>query len=277
MKNILQEMRPRQWTKNFFVYAALLFHGSLFDAEKFWAVTEIFAAFCLLSSGVYFFNDIFDYAADRINPDKKNRPIAAGKISIPLGYFCAAVFSTVALIVAYRLNAECFALLFSYAAVNFLYTTRLKHVIILDVLAIAYGFVVRALAGAAAAAIFLTEWFLLCVMFLSIFLALGKRRHELISGKSARKVLQSYSVELLDQLTTIIAAALIICYALFAVNAGRAMALTVPLVLYGIFYYLYVVRVKGKGGAPEILLYAEPPILLTVMLYVAAIIFIRNF
>ena len=274
---ILREMRLKQWTKNFFVYAAVLFNGSLFNAEKFCAASKIFVAFCLLSSAVYFVNDIFDREIDRLNPDKKNRPIASGAISIRQGYFCATILFSAALIISYRLSLECFCLLLSYAAINFLYTTKLKHVIIIDVMIIAYGFIVRTLAGAWAAKIFLTEWFILCVMFLSIFLALGKRRNELISGKSARKVLQIYSVELLDQLTTIIAASLIICYALFAVSAGRAMTLTVPLVLYGIFYYLYIVRVKGKGGAPEILLYEELPILLTVVLYMAAIIFARNF
>jgi len=280
IKKFLAEMRLKQWTKNFFVYAAVLFNGTLFDAEKFFSVTIIFIAFCLLSSSVYFFNDIFDYESDRVNPDKKNRPIASGAISIGQGYFFAAILFSAAMLISYNLNFECFCLLFSYAAINILYTVKLKNFVIIDVLIIAYGFVARALAGAQAAGIFFTEWFILCVMFLSIFLALGKRRHELISVKySQRKVLKNYSVELIDQMTTINSAALLICYALFALNTSdkSQMIFTIPIVLYGIFYYLYIVRVKNSGGAPDVALYKEKPILLTVLIYVAAIIFIRNF
>lgn len=278
-KKILIEMRLKQWTKNFFVYAAILFNGTFFDAEKFFTVTIIFMAFCLLSSSVYFFNDIFDYESDKINPDKKSRPIASGEISIRQGYFFAAILFLASMCISYRVNFECFCLLLSYAVINVLYTVKLKNFVIIDVLIIAYGFVARALAGAWAAQIFLTEWFILCVMFLSLFLALGKRRHELISVKnSQRKVLKSYTVELIDQMTTIISAALLICYALFAMNTSdkSKMLFTIPIVLYGLFYYLYIVRVKNKGGAPDVALYKETPILLTVLIYVASIIFIRN-
>lgn len=273
-------MRLKQWTKNFFVYAALLFNGTLFDAEKFLNVTIIFAAFCLLSSSVYFFNDIFDFESDRINPAKKNRPIAAGAISISQGYFFAALLFLASMFLSYNLNFECFCLLISYAVINFFYTVKLKNFMIVDVMIIAYGFVARAMAGAVAAGIFLTEWFILCVMFLSIFLALGKRRHELINvANSGRKVLKSYSVELIDQMTTITSAAIIVCYALFALNTPdkSKMIFTIPLVLYGIFYYLYLLRVKNRGGAPDVVLYKEKPILAVVLIYVAAVIFIRNF
>lgn len=272
-------MRLKQWTKNFFVYAAVLFNGSLFNTDKFLAVTIIFAAFCLLSSSVYFFNDIFDYESDKNNPDKKSRPIASGAISIKQGYFFAAILFSAAMIISYSANFECFCLLISYAVINILYTAKLKNFVIIDVMIIAYGFVARALSGAWAADVFLTEWFILCVMFLSLFLALNKRRHELLSVKnSQRKVLKSYSVELIDQMTTIISAALLICYALFTMNTPdrQKMIFTIPLVLYGMFYYLYIVRVKNSGGAPDVALYKEKPILLTVLIYVAAIIFIRN-
>ena len=183
LKQILLEMRLKQWTKNLFVYAAILFNGSIFHADKFFPATIIFVAFCLLSSSVYFFNDIFDYESDRLNPEKSNRPIASGALSIRTGYFCAAILFLMSLIFAYQTNLECLLLLFSYAAINFLYTVKLKQVVIVDVMIIAYGFVARALAGAWAAEIFLTEWFILCVMFLSLFLALGKRRYELTQTK----------------------------------------------------------------------------------------------
>ena len=279
IKQILKEMRLKQWTKNSFVYAALLFNGSLFNSEKFLTVSIIFIAFCLLSSSVYFFNDIFDYESDRVNPDKKNRPIASGAISISLGYFIAIILFLAAMFISYSVSFECFCLLLSYAVINIFYTIKLKNFVIIDVMIIAYGFVARALAGAQASDVFLTEWFILCVMFLSLFLALGKRRHELLSVKnSQRKVLKSYSVELIDQMTTIIAASLTICYALFAMNTSdkSQMIFTIPMVLYGLFYYLYIVRVKNRGGAPDVALYKEKPILMTVLIYVAAVIFIRD-
>ena len=279
IKQILKEMRLKQWTKNSFVYAALLFNGSLFNPEKFLTVSIIFIAFCLLSSSVYFFNDIFDYESDRVNPDKKNRPIASGAISISLGYFIAIILFLAAMFISYSVSFECFCLLLSYAVINIFYTIKLKNFVIIDVMIIAYGFVARALTGAQASDVFLTEWFILCVMFLSLFLALGKRRHELLSVKnSQRKVLKSYSVELIDQMTTIIAASLTICYALFAMNTSdkSQMIFTIPMVLYGLFYYLYIVRVKNRGGAPDVALYKEKPILMTVLIYVAAVIFIRD-
>ena len=185
LKSIFSEMRPNQWSKNLFVYAAVLFNGSLFQPEKFFVTTEIFIAFCLVSSGVYFFNDIFDIEQDKLNPDKKNRPIASGAIDIKSAYFCAAILFLTSMLLAYQVNFDCFLLLLSYAVLNIFYTVKLKHVVIVDVMILAFGFVARALAGAWATEIFLTEWFILCVMFLSLFLALGKRRHELNSKSEA--------------------------------------------------------------------------------------------
>lgn len=180
-------MRPKQWTKNFFVYAALLFNGSLFVPEKFLPTSIIFVAFCFLSSSVYFFNDIFDCESDKLNPEKSNRPIASGSISISTGYFCAAILFFVAMLSAYLINFKCFLLLLSYAAINFLYTVKFKQLVIVDVMIISYGFVARALAGSWAAEINLTEWFILCVMFLSLFLALGKRRYELVQSQHMKR------------------------------------------------------------------------------------------
>ncbi len=179
LKKIFIEMRPKQWTKNAFVYSAVLFNGSLFQPEKFFVTTEIFIAFCLVSSGVYFFNDIFDVEQDRLNPDKCDRPIASGAIDIKSAYFCASILFFISMLLAYQVNFNCFLLLLAYAVINIFYTVKLKHIVIVDVMIIAFGFVARALSGAWAADIFLTEWFILCVMFLSLFLALGKRRHEL--------------------------------------------------------------------------------------------------
>lgn len=282
---ILQEMRPKQWTKNLLVYAALLFGGSWFAEGKFLLATLAFGAFCLASSAVYFFNDIADVAKDRQNPKKCHRPIAAGKIGVRQAYLYALGLSLTALGIAWFVNSSCFSLLLAYVVMNICYTLRLKHVVIIDVMIIAAGFVLRAIMGAAAVGMGMTVWFLLCVMFLSLFLALGKRRHELAALEEnslveGRKVLQFYSIELIDQLMTIVTAALLICYALFTMDNNtknhESMAYTVPLALYGMFYYLYVVRVKRGGGAPDEALYKEKPILAVVLLYFVSILVIRN-
>ena len=285
MKYVLQEMRPQQWTKNLLVYAALLFGGSWFAEGKFFLTTLVFGAFCLASSAVYFFNDIADAAKDRQNPKKCHRPIAAGKISVKQAYLYALGMALIALGIAWGVNGSCFILLLSYIVMNICYTLRLKHIVIIDVMIIAAGFVMRAVIGAVAIGMGMTVWFLLCVMFLSLFLALGKRRHELAeveenSLTEGRKVLKFYSIELIDQLMTIVTAALLICYALFTADSNtqnhESMTYTVPMVLYGMFYYLYVVRVKRGGGAPDEALYKERPILAVVLLYFASILVIRN-
>ena len=280
IKQIILEMRIKQWTKNLFVYAAILFHGGLFQFADFVTVTKAFLAFSLTASGVYFINDIFDIEKDRANPKKSQRPIASGKISKSVGYFCALLLFIAGLMLMYNVNVTCFWIVLSYVILNLLYTVKLKHVVIIDVMIISYGFVSRTIIGAVAVDIDMTIWFNLCVMFLSLFLALGKRRHELLSVKDVkdgRKVLQQYSVEFINQMMSIVTSAIIMCYSMFTMTSDdKKMVLTIPLVIYGMFYYLYIVRVKVSGGAPEEALYKEKPILLTVVLYVAYIILIRN-
>ncbi len=281
---ILFEMRIRQWTKNLFVYAAILFHGNLFDIAALQITTFAFLSFSLTASGIYFFNDIIDIERDKLNPKKCMRPIAAGKISKVAGYFCAALLITSGLIIAFGINLLVFMIVLSYVVLNLLYSVRLKHVIIVDVLIISYGFVSRTVVGALAVQIPMTIWFILCVMFLSLLLALGKRRYDASSLTNPQRQLPQHIipppiifVEFIDQLITIAAAGVIMCYSLFALETDTSeMIFTLPLVLYGVFYYLYIVRVKQNSGAPDEILYKETPILITVVLYVACVIFIRN-
>ena len=277
---IIREMRIKQWTKNVFVYAAILFHGSLFNFNDLLTVTIVFFAFSLTASGVYFINDIFDIEKDRANPNKCNRPIASGKISKIFGYFCAALLFAIGLFTSFSVNLKCFLIILSYVILNLLYTVKLKHVVIIDVMIISYGFVSRTVIGAVAVNIDMTTWFILCVMFLSLFLALGKRRHELLSVKNisdGRQVLQQYSVEFIDQMMSIVTSAIIMCYSMFTMTGDNIeMAFTIPLVLYGMFYYLYLVRVKRSGGAPDEVLYKDKAILLTVSLYIFYVIAVRN-
>lgn len=280
-----REMRVKQWTKNLLVYAAILFSGNLFQEQLFMLATIAFFACCFVSSGIYFFNDIFDIEKDRANPQKARRPIASGVISINEGYGCFLFFILLGFIMGAVVSYQCFWLLLSYMVLNIFYTVWLKHVVIVDVMIIAYGFVARSVIGAIAIERNMTIWFILCVMFLSLFLALGKRRHELIlfenkTLQETRSVLQFYNLELIDQMISIVSAALIMCYALFTMDEHtqnhQMMIFTVPLVLYGVFYYLYLVRVKKGGGAPDQALYMEKPLLIVVLAYVMCVILIRN-
>ena len=285
LRLIAIEMRPKQWTKNFFVFAALIFDGRLLHPAQFIPTAEMFVAFCLASSAVYFFNDIFDAELDRLNPKKMRRPIASGAISRRCGYFCSIVFAIAGLAIAFSINARCFILLSSYIALNVIYTVRLKHVVILDIMIVAACFAMRAVSGANASDIDMTIWFVLCVMFLSLFLIIGKRRDELFrlsnnELRRGRKVLHFYSLELLDQLMTITASALLMSYTLFVIDPSTrehlAMSLTVPLVLYGVFYYLYAVRIEHRGGSPDEMLWRSKPILATALIYLLYVVFVRN-
>ena len=186
--DILSEMRIRQWTKNLFVYAAILFHGNFFDFAALQITTLAFLSFGFTASGIYFFNDIIDIERDKLNPKKCTRPIAAGKIGKSAGYFCAAFLMIVGLTLAYEINFPVFMIIFSYVLLNLLYSVRLKHVIIVDVLIISYGFVSRTIVGALAAQIPMTIWFNLCVMFLSLLLALGKRRYDISTSAIPLKI-----------------------------------------------------------------------------------------
>ena len=277
---LLSEMRVKQWTKNLLVYAAPLFNGSLFHPVDFMLTSLTFFAFSMTASGIYIINDIHDFPKDRLNPRKKSRPIAAGSLAVSSALVCSAVCLLLGMGTALAVNTRCFGLLVSYVVVNILYTLRLKRAVIIDVMIIAYGFVVRAVAGAAASGVKMTSWFVLCVMFLSLFLALGKRRCELLELTESvipegREVLKHYSLELLDHMINVVTSALIMCYALFTAD-NREMFFTIPLVLYGVFYYLYVIHIKHGGGSPDEELYREKPILITAVIYILFIVFTRN-
>lgn len=287
LRYYLQEMRIRQWTKNLFVFASLLFGGYFFDKDKLFVAFCIFLAFCCVSSGVYFVNDICDKNNDKNNIRKKNRPIASGSISVLNGGIFAVALDFCGCFLAWYFGGLIsFLLVLSYVVLNLAYSLELKDCVIVDVLIVAYGFVARAVAGAVAINIGFTTWFALCVMFLSLFLALGKRRNELALLQNqdlakARPVLRFYSLELIDQLMTIVTSALVICYSLFTVDIhtknSYLLSLTIPLVLYGLFYYLYFVRVKNGGEAPDEALYKEKPILIDVLFYIVVIFLARNF
>ncbi len=281
----LSEMRVKQWTKNFLVYAAPMFNGTLFTPSVFAITTAAFFAFSMAGSGIYIINDIYDLDKDRLNPSKCHRPLASGKIGVAPALACSIMCLILGIAVSLAVNMHCFYILASYVLINLLYTVKLKHVVIIDVMIIAYGFVARAVYGAEASGVKMTTWFILCVMFLSLFLALGKRRHELAELQNhkiseGRDVLKFYSLGLIDNMMNITTSGLIMSYALFTMDSStrnnQAMAMTIPIVTYGIFYYLYVVHVKNEGGSPDEALYKEKPILFTVAVYALFVMAVRN-
>ena len=278
LKLLFTQLRPKQWTKNLLVFAALLFSLKAVDLSAFIRSLAAFFLFSFVSGCVYIINDYADREADRIHPVKKNRPMASGALNPALALWFGGVLLAASLVASFFINPLLTVLLVVYFALNVSYSFKLKHMVILDIMVIASGFVLRAIAGGLAIYVHLTPWFLLCTMLLSLFLAIGKRRHELFlledQKGSHRKVLENYSFALLDQLTGIVATATIISYSLFTFTAGRTIYLmwTIPLVIYGIFRYLYLVHIENKGGAPDRMLLEDKHILVTVILYVISVV-----
>ncbi|MCT1398736.1 phosphoribose diphosphate--decaprenyl-phosphate phosphoribosyltransferase [Paenibacillus sp. LC231] len=275
---LFRQLRPKQWTKNLLIFAAPLFS---FEGVNPGVLFDTLIGFFLLSfvSGcVYIVNDYADREADRNHPVKKYRPMASGALPPKLAIGFGALLLTASLVISYLLNPLFTVLLVLYFAMNVAYSFRLKHVVIIDIMIIAAGFVLRAIAGGLVIHVPFTPWFLLCTMLLSLFLAIGKRRHELHllqhDKGSHRKVLDQYSFDLLDQMSSIVTTATIISYSLFTFTSGRTVHLmwTIPLVIYGMFRYLYLIHIEKKGGAPDRVLLEDAHILVTVILYVICVI-----
>ena len=273
-------LRIRQWTKNLAVFAALVFARRLTDPASLVEVMEAFVAFCLASSAAYVVNDIRDRDADRLHPVKSRRPIAAGAVGVGEASVLAAALVATAFAAAALGGVRLVVSVAAYLALQAAYNLKLKHVPTLEVFALAAGFVIRVAAGAWILAVEVSPWLLLCTMNLALFLALAKRRHELIEmedGAGAhRKVLDSYSPHLLDQMISIVAAATVVTYALYTLaeqtvrKFGSAhMIWTTPFVILGVFRYLYLIHQKKLGGSPEWVLLTDIPILATVVLWAA--------
>jgi len=269
-------MRPKQWTKNAVVFAALVFDGRLFEADKFALVALAAVLFCLTSSAVYLFNDLLDAEADRHHPLKRKRPIASGRLSPGLAKLAIAVIALVVLPVAALITPLFAGILLLYAVLMLAYTFVLKHWVIIDVFVIAGGFVLRAAAGAVVIDVPISPWLYVCTVLLSLFIGFAKRRHELVllddSAGAHRKILDDYSPKLLDDLIAVVSAATIMAYSLYTFSApnlpdNHAMMLTIPFVIYGIFRYLFLVHQKNSGGAPEQVLLDDMPLLLSIVLW----------
>jgi 4-hydroxybenzoate polyprenyltransferase len=273
IKGLITSMRIKQWTKNLLVFAALLFSSKYATSVQVIASFVAFTLFCFTSSSIYLLNDFVDREADGLNPEKCHRPMVTGQLNAYVGLLGCIVISTLTVICGFRLNVLFGVLLLTYLINNLFYSCKLKHVVIMDVMSIAFGFVLRAVGGGIAIHVKLTPWFLLCTLLLALFLAIGKRRYELgllvDSTIQHRQVLKQYSTQLLDQLNSIVATAAIMSYALYTFTSGKsiAMMLTIPLVIYGIFRYLYIIHIRNQGGSPTKILFSDKPILLTVILY----------
>jgi 4-hydroxybenzoate polyprenyltransferase len=276
LMDLLVTARPKQWIKNGFVFAALIFAGKLDHIDLVAKTVVAFVLFSLLSSTVYLLNDAADAEADRQHPLKVNRPIAAGRIPVRLAVVIAVVIGAATLGVSALVDYRFGLVALAYLSLSVAYTFWLKHLVLLDVFTIAGGFVLRAMAGATVIHVSISPWLYLCTILLSLFLGFGKRRHELLllegSAGVHRRNLEEYTGPLLDDLINIVAAATIIAYSMYtffasAVPQNRAMMVTIPFVLYGVFRYLLLIHRTDFGGAPEEAVWRDYPLLIDLILW----------
>jgi 4-hydroxybenzoate polyprenyltransferase len=281
--NLLISLRPGQWTKNFFVFAALVFAQRLNDRNAVVKAVMAFGVFCALSAAVYLVNDVLDREHDRRHPLKSHRPIASGALSPALAVTAAAALALVGMIVALSLGWLFFEMSAAYVVLLWAYSAFLKHVVILDVLTIAGGFTLRATAGAAAITVPISHWLLVCTMLLALFIALSKRRHELtfLSAMASghRPILGDYTPYLLDQMISVVTASTLVAYAFYTISPETTakfgtdlLSLTIPFPLYGIFRYLYLVHRHDQGGSPAELVINDRPLLVCVGLWALSVI-----
>lgn len=278
VSGLFRLLRPKQWTKNLLIFAALLFSFEEIRTETILATLLGFILFSLVAGCVYILNDFVDRERDRQHPVKKYRPMASGQVNPSHALLFGIILLILSVGTAFMMNPLFGVLCIVYFLLNVSYSFVLKHLVILDMMTIAAGFVLRAIAGGVLIHVPFTPWFLICTMLLSLFLAIGKRRNELtlLEGNtgSHRKVLDNYSITLLDQFNTIVTTATIISYSLFTFTSDRTIHLmwTIPLVIYGMFRYLYLIHMKNQGGSPDRVLFEDKPILITVMLYVISVV-----
>jgi len=281
---IVESMRPRQWVKNLFVLAGLVFSQRLFT-ESTWIALAAFAVFCAVSGAIYLLNDVADRERDRLDPKKRERPVASGRL--PVG---VAIAAAVGLIVGGLVASALLALPFlitvlAYVVLLVAYSAWLKHIVIVDVLVVASGFVLRAVAGAVVIAVQMSGWLLICTVLLALFLALGKRRYEYVAlDKDAarhRPILAEYSPALLDQMIAVVTASTVTAYALYTMSPETVskfhthlLPATLPFVLYGIFRYLYLLYRRQLGGNPSELLLSDRALIIDAVGWICAVLLI---
>jgi 4-hydroxybenzoate polyprenyltransferase len=275
-------MRPKQWLKNSFVFAALIFSQNLFHPRMLLTSIQAFLTFCLISGGVYLLNDLLDIEMDKRHPKKSLRPLASGRLNPLVARIVFIAALAVSLTASFLINLSFGMTVLGYLVIQVAYSMFLKNVIIADVFCIAAGFFLRVIAGAEAIGVLTSSWLLICTIFISLFLGLGKRRHELLllggDAGNHRKVLDEYNIPLLDQMLSVATAGTVISYSLYTLSYETIkkfntenLWLTIPVVLYGIFRYLYLVYRKGEGGSPESTLFEDIHLLASIVLYIIVV------
>ena len=282
--SVLKALRPKQWVKNVFVFAALVFAERLSDPTAVLRVCGAFAVFCVLSSAVYLINDVRDREADRQHPQKRFRPIAAGELSPGGATTIAIVLAVLALTAAFFLSLGFGEAAAMYLILNLGYSFGLKRIVILDVMMVATGFLLRALAGALVIDVAISRWLVLCTGLLALFLGFVKRRQEVAAmdgGSATRAILKEYSLPFLDQMIAIVTGATVVAYSLYAFSPEVAAKLgtehldmTIPFVLFGIFRYLYLVHQRGAGENPTIVVLTDAPLIVDLVLWAGVVMLV---
>ncbi len=279
---LLRTMRPKQWTKNLLLFAALLFAKEFMNTEAIGSVLVAFVSFCVLSGTVYMVNDVADLEQDRRHPKKRHRPLASGALSPTTAIVAAGLLAPIAVAGCFFVNTGTGLVAVGYLGLTLSYHFLLKHVVILDALTVAGGFVLRAVAGAEAIKVEISPWLLMCTLLLALFLSFTKRRQEIVSldenAATTRRILSEYTPEMLDQMIAIVTASTLMSYCLYTISertvgevGSRDLIFTIPLVIYGIFRYMYLVHRHGEGEAPDRVLLTDIPLLCTVALYVVVV------
>jgi 4-hydroxybenzoate polyprenyltransferase len=285
LRALVETLRPQQWVKNGFIFAALIFSQSLTRWDRCRQVLLAALVFCTVSSATYALNDIFDASEDRHHPTKKLRPIASGRISVTTAGIVGAILGGMGLIAAWRLSTSFLGIVVAYLAINILYSSFLKRISLLDVFIVASGFLLRVIAGGVVIHVAISPWLIVCTTLLALFIALSKRRHELVLlGRRAsdhRAILADYSPYFLDQLISIVTASTVVTYALYTLSPdvqskfpGKRLELTIPFVLFGIFRYLHLIHNSNHGGNPTRSLFTDPVLLSVVLFWAASVILI---
>jgi 4-hydroxybenzoate polyprenyltransferase len=288
IKGLVISARPSHWVKNLIIFAALIFAKEYENPQKIVLAVIAFIAFCLGTSAVYLFNDVLDRENDKKHPLKSKRPIASGKVSTSAALTLAVILFLAGTALSILVNVETFIALIFYVVINIAYTLVLKHIVIIDVMTIAAGFILRPVAGGLAISVPISPWLLVCTTLLALFLGFGKRRHELSlltdGAASHRKSLDNYSIPFLDQMISVVTASTVVAYAFYTLSPEvvehfqtKWMSSTIPFVLYGIFRYQFLIFKRDEGGSPTKLLLTDPPLLICVVLWLAAVLLIFHF
>lgn len=278
LSDLFYTMRPKQWTKNLLLFAGLVFSQHLLHPRVVWLSVFAFLLFCALSGSVYILNDVCDVEQDRRHPLKRHRPVASGRLGVRTALACALAVAALSVVLSFMLGRSFGGIALLYVMLISAYSLWLKHVVIVDVLVVAIGFVLRAVAGAVVIHVEISSWLLICTVLLALFLALSKRRHELVlledGASEHRPILAEYSSRLLDQMIAVVTSSTVIAYALYTISdetvhkfGTKNLQLTIPLVLYGIFRYLYLIHQKNMGGSPERTLLTDKPLLLAILFW----------